>query len=740
MRRWPISASLCCAVACACVCATSAPADVFGPASLVSSRQVQLASGTIIEQATVAEESVISANGRYVAFVGMFGGTKGIWRRDLETGAVEQVAPGDSKLPSISANGTYVSFTTTAQLAPEDDHNQAPDVYVRDMETPCVTSAEGSAESCLPCAEHQEAAERQACPFTLVSAVNGSSEGATYSYPNTEADEEARFGALASPRTAISADGSLVVFETAAESNLLGVPTPRWEILVRDLETDQTRLVSSEYDPETAADTGVPVPVIEHIGAAYPVLSFANARFGGASISADGSTVAWEGQDIARQARLLPAEQSDYNAEINEPLWRRIDEGSAAPTRRVTGGSQPENPLCQASGEQALPENPTLLDPCQGPFTSRFSLPESYLLGTTGANFVPQLSAHGEKVAFLASAREVAAGEEFADTEKADDVYVSEMSPALTRVQALQRLTEIAAEVSDAERAAPIMDLAISPDGSQVAFTTVRTQFPLGSLNYVSTIAARAGIKELFDADLSNATITRVTHGYAGEGVPSEGVGGIGEAEGASSPSFSESGDTLSFSSSADNLVFGDGSDESNAFVVNRAVFPSTPPQQYISSPPQGPAIIPAWQLSVTAIPQPDGAVVLDVVVPAAGRLDAQARGSVPLHTSAHSSKSRSRAHRAGGSHAVLATRTVSTAAASVAAGEALQKMTLMPARAYLAIAESADGLYATITVEFSAPDHAELSARVHVVFKRRKAAHAARRSHASARSKGHRR
>jgi hypothetical protein len=206
--------------------ASSASADVFGPIELVSASAVP---GGLHQQAEEARYAVISGNGRYVAFVGRYGGVSGIWRRDLLTGAVEQVAPGVSTMPSISREGRYVSFTTTESLVPEDTNN-SPDVYVRDMEP-----GEGEPE------------------YTLVSAVNGSDEGATYTYagetPSVEPETE--FGSLASARSAMSANGEYVVFVTTAESNLLGgsQPTPPYEVLVRDLATKETRLVSAEYEP-----------------------------------------------------------------------------------------------------------------------------------------------------------------------------------------------------------------------------------------------------------------------------------------------------------------------------------------------------------------------------------------------------------------------------------------------------------------------------------------------------------
>ncbi len=162
-----------------CVLPAPAGADVFGPISLVSEGPF----GGETQQAEYAHDPAISGNGRYVAFDGSIGGVTGVWRRDLQTGALEQVAGGDAELPSISAGGQYVSFTTNEGLSlPEvsqgkpdaSPHQEPVNVYVRDMAVqPAATKAEEAA---------RPAGERA---FTVVSAVDGSEEPLTYSGAST---------------------------------------------------------------------------------------------------------------------------------------------------------------------------------------------------------------------------------------------------------------------------------------------------------------------------------------------------------------------------------------------------------------------------------------------------------------------------------------------------------------------------------------------------------------------------
>ncbi len=232
-------------------CNSAASADVFGPISLASAGT--LAGSDYAQQAESAGDAVISGDGRYVAFEGSFAGRTGIFRRDLSSGEVAIVALGDAQQPSISEDGRYVSFTTTARLDEQNDTNSAPDVYVRDMDKtdsqPCPVGWEESSTAV------------EACAFTLASAVDGGSQGLAYAYGSNQAFEETHYGSVASGRSALSSDGRTVVFLTTATSNLanpgrsapphsLEAPeTPPMQVAVRKLDGRITELVSVVRDP-----------------------------------------------------------------------------------------------------------------------------------------------------------------------------------------------------------------------------------------------------------------------------------------------------------------------------------------------------------------------------------------------------------------------------------------------------------------------------------------------------------
>ena len=739
---------------------SAARADLFGPISLVSQGALD---GGPAQQFEYAHDAAISGDGTFIVFDGSIAGVTGVWRRELRTGALEQVAGGDAEMPSVSADGQYVSFTTNegATLAAITDGQpdaaptqEAVNVYVRNMAL----------------------APGEAGAFTVASAPTGSSEPLTYEKPGTT------FGASAAPRSAISAEGNEVAFVTTAVSNLVPYPqleeaerqrgetpkphTPPDQVAVRYLESGQTVLVGRCYYNCAAAAAGAAEPVVGSgtLGAVYPgkLVAFPfvqeTGEWPGASLSADGSTVAWMGEELGEQVPALPAETFAVN--YTEPLWRRIAPGSETPTERVTGGSEPTNPLCVASGESALPGTPSAADPCQGPFATEAG-GGGYVTGIWGesggvGDFIPRLSADGYTVAFLSEERLLAEGADFGrgGSGQPSDLFVADMHPGLTRVQALAPLTEIGPEKLSYDAA--IADFEISADGAQVAFATARTQFPLGFPQFGDAPAPEPGMPELFDVDLRNGTLVRVTHGYAGG--PSEQPHGTNLQEedqygplpkgfGALSPSFSADGGKLVFTSTADNLVYGDGNtppgdtpsaapaNGGDVFLVEPIVFPSLSSSQSVSPAPTT-GTEPLRRLGVTALARADGTVVLYVAVPSAGTLTAAARGAVLVRaTAARAALRRAHAPRRRRPRLAVATRTLASAraAADAPAGEPIE-LVLRLDKAYAALAAQPGGLSANVSVTFRASGAPPLRETVAVTF-RRTAVHAAR--HAAARSHG---
>jgi Tol biopolymer transport system component len=551
--------------------------------------------------------AAISADGRYVVFqtrarnffadedadpAGRYR-AGGVFRFDLGTRALQKVADGNlfeegtnaflrrgAANPSVSGDGRYVAFSTAQQLVPADG-NENVDAYVRDMNLPLPPGGACSGGG--------------QCAYRLVSARDGSEAPASYG-PPTVSLPGSNPGAEVARGGAISADGNRVVFRTDAPTDLPAEATtdvPAGQLFVRDLATQRTTLVTASRDPETGQMTQQP----------------AGGALGGA-ISADGTTVAWTGDNASAQTRFLRGEPTSASEDYY--LWRRIAAGPGAPTRRITGIADPDDPTCAAM-EAANPGmttsfNQTSTGPCYGPLTDQESLPASI------ASQLPVLSGDGNTVAFLTGSGprpDVTTGSGL-------DLYLTSMKPGLSRKAATTELTRDGTSTSPA-LAASIEGLAMTADGRHLALATVRTTFTLPVLQLVGEPRSIADVRDLYAIDLEEHTVERVTHSVED-----------GDANGDVDPHMTLSSDAglIAFSSFAANMFVGDANDRPDAFVVTRE---SEPPAQ--GPPPSarrgGAASIEEFgrrRLSVRARSAANGTVVLTVSVPGAGRLTATVR------------------------------------------------------------------------------------------------------------------
>ena len=539
--------------------------------------------------------AAISADGRYVAIQtrarnffadddpdppGQYR-AGGVFRFDLATKSLEKVADGDvfdeagnafvrrgASNPSISADGRYVAFATAEPLAAA-DLNDHVDVYVRDMSIPSASPG----------------------AYDLVSARDGGDAPAAYGSPSvpTPGSEP---GSDVSRGVAISADGQRVAFRTDVATDLPasgGVDVPAGQIFVRDRQANTTALVTAKRDPGTGAMTQLPA------GGAI-----------GAALSADGTTVAWTGGNAGDQARFLGGETPEPS--FLYYLWRRIGDGPAAPTRRITGVADPDDPACPPGSFSNFDQFST--GPCYGPLTDQ----EANRTSISGQ--LPALSGDGNKVAFLTGAGPRPLGA----TGPGLDLFVTRMDAGLSRKAATVELTRDTVG-TDAATASPLGSIAMSTDGRYLALTTVRTNFVLPALSLLGEPRPVPGPRELYVADLAAGTVERATRSYA--------EGDIG-ADVLNGPTLSADGSRVAFASFASNLFFGDANQTTDAFVVERT--PGDPP----GPPParsggggessieerRGPSI------RVRVKERPGGIVQLTVSVPEAGGVKAVAKAA----------------------------------------------------------------------------------------------------------------
>lgn len=559
-----------------------------------------------LEQADATTRfAAISADGRYVALdtfarnffadddpdpPGKFR-SGGIFRFDLQTKGLEKVADGNlmneadggflrrgASNPSISADGRYVAFATAQQLVAADGNDNI-DVYVRDMTVPLQPGG-----ACVP---------GPGCAYRLASARDGSEVPAAYGVP-ANPFPGSNPGADLSRGVAISADGQKVVFRTEAPSDLPAQPTadtPPGQLFVRDLAAQTTTLVTAVRDGGTGSMTAQPA------GGAV-----------GAAISADGTTVAWTGSNAAQQTRFL-------GGEIQEPaflyyLWRRVADGPTAPTRRITGIADPDDPGCPPASSNFF--DGTSTGPCFGPLTDQ----EGSRAGIS--SLLPALSGDGYSVAFLTGSGPRPT--EFPGTTL--DLFLTDMRPGITRKSGTVELTR--APISgDPAAGPPLTSLAMSSGGRYLALTTSRTQFTLPALGLLGASRAVPGINELYMVDLQSRTIERVTHATDGADIGGSVQDGV---------TLTADGSRVAFTSFAGNLFFGDANPSPDAFVATRLPDAATAGPGSAGSgggassvkvSRSGPRVF------VRAKTKAAGVVVLTISVPAAGKIEAVARGRV---------------------------------------------------------------------------------------------------------------
>jgi Tol biopolymer transport system component len=679
--------------------------------------QATLLSGTAQLQFDQADAPALSRDGRYVAFQGSLAGISGVWRRDLESGAIEPVAvgePGDPAIsapdaagPSISETGRYIAFTTTADLEPE--HTPVggagpegepaadvgcPEVYVRDMDLPA--SAPGA--------------------YTLASALDGG-EGIVFAGSCPSVSEGfAIAGAQAAPGVALSADGRSVAFTVLSPSDLATGPagattTPASQVAVHDIEPGgTTTLVSVTPEGQPTPDGGA-FPSTEseqyiRVGTAQSNQMGDDITGSTAAISGDGTTVAWLGTDVPAQVPGSGPEieagipessgRSAAAAEI-EPLWRRIADGSAASTRRLLAGA----------GLDLFYYRDEDLEIVQGgSFVDTGASPVLFL--------APALSEDGQSVAVISNAPRPAALDSAELYEKLPqtDAYLVRVQddPAVT--PQVTPLTETPDYDTTTGAYGFVKDIAISPDGSRVAFEAERTQFTLPALALVSP-PATTRLPQTYEANVGLGTLQRVTSTYDG----AEPVGGS-----AGLLSFSSDGETLAFASTATNLFYGDAVNASQVYLTEELPSQAQVAAQQPGSMPIEPLPSPAWRLDTTAVAQADGSVLVYAQAPGAGELEVQASAQLPVPRKASPPKG-GKADRARAEKPTktappeLRSRTVAHAATAAHASSEL-RLRLRVGAGYRALVTGKDGLYAILRVTFAAPGHVELVEKIPVTFR----------------------
>ncbi|HEY1688149.1 MAG TPA: hypothetical protein VGF95_04720 [Solirubrobacteraceae bacterium] len=523
----------------------------------------------------------------------------GIFRYDILTGQIQIVASGNlvvsegpkegevlvrgAKNPSVSEDGQYVAFSSgqplvaqAAERAASAGHNSI-DVYVRDMSSPHPVEEGG---------------------YTLVSALNHSEEPPEYDDSGIGTIAGGEPGTQVWPNTAISANGRYVLFRAVeVPSNLPEggeAKTVPGQLFVRDLQEETTTLV-------TQTPMGAP----------------AGGALGPSTLSADGTTVAWVGENAEKQTIFLPGEPQ--NASTPYYLWRRWQEPETK-TRRVTGFVDPEDPECR-EGESVI-QSPTAEGPCYGPL----SYQESSLASISAQ--APGLSADGYTVAFLAGSLLRP------DETKPDalDVFTTDMR-SQARKDATSELT-LAVKNAQGDGGASITSLAFSSDGMHIAFVSQRNVFLLPEPALLGSLSEAAAEAELYVIDLSTDTLERAILGQ-GDAEPN------GSAE--NNPTLSANGSRIAFVSAASDLIGGDANGVPDAFLAEyEQPLGTEPPSVTVNEPSMG------FSLESESTPEltvqvkrgrRSGEDLLTVKAPASGKIMVRAIGPVAAKSAARGNR-----------------------------------------------------------------------------------------------------
>lgn len=375
--------------------------------------------------------SSVSADGRFVAFdsdatnlIGISNrGTSQVYLRDMARGSTELVGltstgslagGGPSVDPAISADGRFVAFTSSAPdlTVPNDRGNLASQVYVRDMRT-----------------------------------------GVTLKLSRNSAGSGGGDGASSAP--SISADGSLVAFESLAHNLVSGITTTDTQVFVSQNAPDPKTVLVSSVD----GSTNTP-PNDDSVQAAISgngsVVAFVSAASNVTSVAGNGKSQVYLRDLSDGMTKLLTFSLPDptFVAGDNSNFPSVSFDGS-----RVAYGS---DALDLALPKSRLAPGQVFVFDALSNSNRLVSFDQSNTALADGLTSVPTISADGTLVAFSSFATNLTDAPTGGNTE----VYLRDLNTSKTSL--------VSAAFGDPAKAANgrTANAVISPDGGYVAFAS----------------------------------------------------------------------------------------------------------------------------------------------------------------------------------------------------------------------------------------------------------------------------
>jgi hypothetical protein len=502
-----------------------------------------------------SDEPAISADGRYVAFTS-FGtnlvpvdtnASLDVFVRDRQAGTTTRVslltgtgqADGPSSLGAISADGRYVSFTSSANnLAPEGS-TAVPLVYRRDRTTGTtvlVSRNKGNGQVQDDTGYSSISADGNVIGFTSLDSqvaptdTNGQYDVFVRTVSTGATDVVSRYmskqGNAGSASIDVSADGRYAVFASHASDLVPGDTNGQTDIFRRDLVTGATTRVSVGVGWQTNATSYLP------------------------RISGNGRFVVYESEatnivgGIANGTRNI----FRWDSVTGTTICVSVSGSTGAPANSVSRQADVSDDGRYVSFDSfaknlvAINTNvgsDIYVRDVQAGVTSRVSLDTSGLDPNAGS-FHSSMSPDARFVVFTSSASNLISG----DTNGADDVFLRDRGTGIT--------TRVSVTTAGQQSNSSSDDGAVSDDGRFASFASYASNLVANDTN---------GLEDAFLRDRSLALTTRVDGGV-----------GAAEANGAVediTTAISGDGRYVVFSSDASNLVPNDTNGALDVFVYD---------------------------------------------------------------------------------------------------------------------------------------------------------------------------
>lgn len=415
-------------------------------AGFAAIERVNLSSGGA-EANAYATTISISSNGQYVAFfstasnlvAGDTNGVGDIFVRDRINNTVERVSVSTAGVQqnksintrvSISSDGRYVAFMSSANNLVAGDTNGKIDVFVRDRQT-------------------------------------NTTERVSVSSAGVQGDKDDVDGAT----VVISADGRYVAFLSKATNLVAGDTNGYADVFVRDRQTNTTERVSvatGGTQGNLDARTGLA------ISSDGRYVAF-NSRSSNLVAGDTNSGTPNGGNDtFVRDRQLGTTERvsiADDESQSNGDNITGYNVTISADGRYVTFASDGTNLV---AGDTNSATDIFLRDRTNGT-TEIVSLADDESIGNAAIQYGVAISANGQFVAFSSNATNLVAG----DTNGKIDVFVRDRTNASTR-------RVVAYDSSEANDSVQIGNLALSPEGNYLGFLSPATNLVAGDTNAVA--------------------------------------------------------------------------------------------------------------------------------------------------------------------------------------------------------------------------------------------------------------